>query len=79
MNKENTNDIIQKPITMIREEFIGSISNLINESMLPPFVLEPILKDMYFEVRAATQKQLEIDKQNYQKALNKSDVEKENN
>lgn len=58
-----------KPITVIREEFIESIINLINESNLPAFVIEPILKDMYNETKIASKKQYERDRKMYEEAL----------
>ena len=55
------NDNLNKPMTVVRAEFISNLTNLINESKLPLFVVEPILKDMYLEVRDTSQKQYEHD------------------
>lgn len=63
---------ISKPITMVREELITSLAFLINESKLPPFIIETILKDMYMEVRDLANRQLEIDKRNYAEAVAES-------
>lgn len=60
---------INKPITLIRAELISNLTNSINNSSLPAFVIEPILKDLYNEVRALTQQQLEEDRKNYLTAL----------
>ncbi len=60
---------IMKPITVARAEFIECLKNVINDSMLPAFIIEPILKDMYLETKAVAQRQYELDKQKYEKAL----------
>ena len=60
---------INKPITVIREEVIDSITSVINNSMLPAFVIENILRDMHLEAKAVAQKQYEIDRQRYEEAL----------
>jgi hypothetical protein len=59
------NDNLNKPITIVRAEFISNLTNLINNSNLPLFVVEPILKDMYLEVKSVMQKQYEYDLANY--------------
>lgn len=45
------------------------MADLINNSGLPPFVMEPIVKDMLLEIQAATKKQYEYDKEQYEQAL----------
>ena len=75
---------INKPITIVKEEVVNEIANVINSSMLPAFVLENILRDMYLEVKAMAQRQYEIDKQRYEESLKsldknlEEDVEEEN-
>lgn len=56
---------IQKPITVVRSEFISNMASLINNSGLPPFIIEPILKDMLYDVKVMAQKQLEQDTAHY--------------
>lgn len=73
MNNNKENRII-KPITVVRAEFIEKLADTINNSMLPAFIIEPILKDMYLETKAMSQKQYEIDKSNYEKNLSDSNV-----
>lgn len=63
---------VQKPITMVRAEFIASLTTLINDSGLPAFIIEPILKDMLNDVRIAAQQQVKMDEQNYREALNEA-------
>lgn len=60
---------IQKPISVARAEFISLLTDLINTSALPPFIIEPILKDMYGDIRMLSQKQLEADTKRYQEQL----------
>lgn len=60
---------IPKPITVARAEFISSMTSLINNSGLPPFIIEPILKDMLYDVRIMAQKQLEQDTASYHEML----------
>lgn len=62
---------IVKPLSVVRSEFIQSLTDLINNSALPPFIVESILKDMYADVRTLSQRQLEIDSRNYYEAVNK--------
>lgn len=64
---------VTKPMSVARSEFIQSLARLINDSALPPFILEPILKDMLADVRALAQRQLEIDLKSYREALAKAE------
>ena len=63
---------LKKPITIVREEFVSSIVKLVNESGLPYFIMEPILKDLYIEVKSASKAQYEQDLKNYMDAQNKT-------
>lgn len=63
------NQNIIKPTSIMRAEFISSLTDLINNSSLPPFVIEPILKDFYFNIKTISQRQLEEDIAAYDKAL----------
>ena len=66
---------MDKPATLIREELIDDMVGLINNSGLPLFIIEPILKELYLEVKNGAQQQLESDKQQYQSFLAKSEAE----
>lgn len=66
-------DEIQKPITIARAEFVSDMTSLINNSGLPPFIIEPILKDMLYDVKLMTQRQLEQDTARYNEMIAKSD------
>lgn len=60
---------IEKPIIMIRQEFIDKISDDINNCNLPLFVIEPILKDVYLEVKSLLQKQYAYEKAEYENKI----------
>lgn len=66
MDKEN-NKNISKPITLVREDFIADITKAINETKLPPFVIESVLKDFLNEVHLASVRQIEADRQEWEK------------
>lgn len=68
---------VMKPMSVARSEFIQSLTRLINDSQLPPFVIEAVLKDMYNDVRALSQRQLEMDMKNYREALSQEKDEED--
>lgn len=59
----------EKPITLLREDFVNSIVELCNNSYLPYFCVESILKDVLQEVHQASIKQYESDKLRYENEL----------
>lgn len=61
---------MSKPITIMAEECKENLVNAINESDLPFFIIEAMLKDLLQEVHMASRKQLESDKVKYQAELN---------
>lgn len=70
---------MNKPITILAEEFKNKQVNLINNSKLPFFIVESILKDCLREVQIASQKQLEMDKIKYDKELLEAQLDAKNN
>lgn len=62
---------IRKPLSVLRAEFISQLTELINASSLPPFIIEPILKDLYNDIKILSQKQLETDIRTYEEAKQK--------
>lgn len=62
---------IMKPMSVARAEFINSLTDLINNSMLPPFIIEPILKDTYNDIHMVAQRQYEADVKRYNEELKK--------
>ena len=71
----NVNNNIEKPILLLREEFLFSISNLINDSKLPLFAIEPILRDVLDSVNVELKKQYQYEKEYYENALKASTQE----
>ena len=60
---------IVKPITLIRQEFVDTLVEEINNCQLPMFVIEPILQDLLDQVKVMVQKQYEADKAEYEAQL----------
>lgn len=74
---------MNKPITLVIEETKTKLADIINTSGLPPFVIEPILSTFVQETHAASKRQYEIDKIQYEQAIAKEqensdkDIEKD--
>lgn len=58
-----------KPISVARNEFINNLTDLINNSMLPPFVIEDVLKDTYNKILLVAKQQLEEDTKRYNESV----------
>lgn len=74
---------MKKPVTLVIEETKTKLAEIINTSGLPPFVIEPILSTFLQEAHAASKRQYEIDKLQYEQAIVKEqedldkDIEKD--
>ena len=74
---------MKKPVTLVIEETKTKLAEIINTSGLPPFVIEPILSTFLQEAHAASKRQYEIDKFQYEQAIAKEqedldkDIEKD--
>lgn len=66
---------IQKPISMVKQEFSEKIVDMINHSGLPIYLVEYILKDIMNGVHAASIQQLESDTRVYQEQIEKLKAE----
>ena len=66
------NETIAKPMSVARADFISSLTDLINTSDLPPFVIEDVLKDFTAKVKVISQEQLDNDRRWYNDNLSKS-------
>ena len=64
---------IQKPITLLKQEFEEELIKYINDSSLPPFLIEYILRDIINKVHLASVQQLELDTKKYQEQISKKD------
>lgn len=66
---------IKKPIVVARKEFIDDLVKLINESGLPAFVLEPILKDMLAETQMLMEQDYELNLKEYNEQIKNKNEE----
>lgn len=60
---------MEKPITLKIKETKQNLVKALNESGLPLFILEPILKDIYMETKAENLKQAQTDEYLYLKEI----------
>lgn len=72
MNKDKKT---QKPITLLRNDFVTNIVELCNNSGLPFFAVEDVLKGLIQEVHTAAQQQLSEDTKRYQELIKKQEKE----
>ena len=66
---------IYKPLPLVKEEFVEALTNLINSSPMPRFVIESILKDFYSDMKIIARKELEVEKKRYEEAINQQETE----
>ena len=62
-------EMITKPMSVVRHEFIEQLVDVVNNCQLPMFVIESILQDMLNMVSTAAQKQYENEKAQYEAQL----------
>lgn len=60
---------IRKPLSVAKEEFVNALTDMINNSVLPRFIIESVLKDMYADMKVIARKEYEIDKRRYEDSL----------
>ena len=65
----NNNEMLTKPMSIVRQEFIERLVNDVNNCQLPLFVIEPILQDVLNAVKSSAQKQYEVEKAQYEQQL----------
>lgn len=68
---------MNKPISMIINETRISLLKICNESGLPACVLEPIVKDVYNEIKHVSSMQLKQDTETYNKAQEDAKLQEE--
>lgn len=66
-------DTVKKPITLLKQEFTEELIKYINDSSLPSFLIEYILRDILNKVHLASIQQLEFDTKKYQEQISKKD------
>jgi len=60
---------MQKPISLIFEDFKKELGELINKYKLPAFMIEPVLQTLLNEVAVLKIRQYEVDKEIYEKSF----------
>ena len=70
------NKVIEKPIVIAKEELCQKITQVINESGIPLFIIEYVLKDMLNDIHNINQQFLKNEKVKYQAELEKARSEK---
>lgn len=68
---------MNKPITVKYENFKQELTNLINGSSLPFFVIENVLQNFSVEAKNIAKRQYEIDKAKYEEYLLELDKQEE--
>lgn len=64
---------MDKPFTVVYEDFKQEMANLINNSGLPPFIIEAVLQNYLSETKNIAIRQYQIDKAKYEESLNKQE------
>lgn len=72
-NPKEAPQVIQKPVTVARQDFIDGIVGLINTSGLPAFIITDILKDVQTEMVRQANDQYEKDRAAYEEAIKECD------
>lgn len=60
---------MEKPLSVLIRETRTNISNIVNESNLPPDILVPIVKDLYMRLCDIAEERYEIELEQYKKSL----------
>ena len=68
---------MEKPISLILRDTKLELAKICNNSQLPVCLLEPILKELYMEVKELTKKQIEEDAKMYEKSIQEDNTSKE--
>lgn len=63
---------MNKPISVVHEETKQAVASILNESKLPPFIIQNILKDFLTEVTMLAKQQYEQDLKQYNESLTES-------
>lgn len=68
---------MNKPITILIEEYKKNLTDLINNSELPAWLIILLTDPLMDQVRSLADKQAREDKQNYELSLTKEETTKE--
>ena len=62
---------MEKPITVIYEEFKNDLASLISNAGLPAFIIAPVLQDYLNEINMIKERQYQAEKAQYEESLKK--------
>lgn len=62
---------IQKPLTLRKEEYMQILTQATNDSGLPMFIIEYVLKELLLEVSSLAKEELKMSQEQYNKILEK--------
>ncbi len=60
---------MNKPFSLVYEDFKQELANIINNCGLPASVIESVLQNYIYEIRDVVKNQYQIDKSQYGKSL----------
>lgn len=60
---------MNKPLSVMKDEFENEIVNLVNQSGLPLFIVEYVLSNILANVKVAAKKQFDIDLKTYKESI----------
>lgn len=60
---------MNKPFSIAYKEFKDGLANLINNSNMPPFIIESVLQNCLYEISEVVKNQYKIDATQYEKAI----------
>lgn len=60
---------IQKPLALRKDEYVQTITQATNNSGLPMFIIELVLKDLLLEVSSLTKEELKMSQTQYSQML----------
>ena len=63
---------MDKPFSLMYEEFKQTLTNVINNSGLPASVMEPVLQNYLYELNSIVKNQYYSDKTRYEQSLKES-------
>ena len=69
---------MDKPFTVVYEDFKQELASLINSTVLPPSIIEVVLQGYLSQIQSIARKQYEIDKAQYEKFLIENIKDKSN-
>lgn len=71
--ENNINIEADKPLSLVIKDFKLNLENIINNSSLPMYLVEPILKDIYNQVFILSQQETTQEINEYNSKVKKSD------